>query len=110
MASSVPTDDFIEANFHLLADDDSLFDPQTLQEANTEQVQDVENIMEEVIAGESEEIMEENEAFIGPLQPGRHATVNEQILDDYASAEHRDSTKHQTKWAVNVFKGISVKI
>lgn len=107
MVSIVASDEFIDANFDLLADNDPLYTAANLQEATGEDVQQVENIVQDAMNIDTPESQLENEVFTGPVLPVCHVTVNEQILDNYASAEHKNSMKHQSKWAVNVFKGIS---
>lgn len=106
MASNINIDDFVAANFELLAGNDSLLQSQIVQEASADDTEEVENILHKVNQAENIENTGTDQDFEGPLKHRHHVIVTDQILDNYASAEHETSTKNQTKWAVNVFKGV----
>lgn len=106
-------DEFVHVNFDLLADNDDLNADNILQDASPEEIEQVESAIQEVVEQDMSIQMEEDEAFDEASSTSRHVKKTEAQIDKLADNAHRDSTKNQTKWAVNVFKGtfahISVK-
>lgn len=107
MATDAATSDFIQANFSLLSDTDDLNDTNFLEEASPEDIAKIQDALNQEEVEETMDFTDENQ----PLQPqgkiSRHVSKSDKEIDEYAEASIKDSTKHQTKWALNVFRGKS---
>lgn len=102
---AVNVQEFAMANFDLLADDDDLNENDLLEYASPEEVEHVQKIIDDANAEESNENGQDTQDFEMADSTNRHACKSDAQIDEYAEAAHKESTKHQTKWAVNVFKG-----
>lgn len=107
MADAGSLSDFVDANFDLLAGNDELNSDNILQEVSAEEVEQVENAIEEATAQNEAMDMDEAHAFEEGDPNFCHCRKSEAEIDKYAENAHKDSTKHQTKWALNVFRGKS---
>lgn len=105
MADQHRIEEIAEANFDLLSSSDELNQVYLEDEITEEELQTVQQVISEA-EGEN---VPQNEDSADDFEEGsthsRHATANSEKLDFYADANHRDSTKKQTKWAVNLFTG-----
>lgn len=105
MADEHRIEEIVVANFNLLADSDDLNEYFLEEEVTQEEIQAVQAIVTEAEAVNNSENQDSGDDFEEESSDGRHATANAAKLDFYADANHTDSTKKQTKWAVNLFTG-----
>lgn len=94
-----------EANFNLLADSDDLNECNLEEEITEEDIEHVQNIIAQAESQNQAENDDSMDDFADAQTSSRHASANEAKLNFYADANHRDTTKQQTKWAVNLFTG-----
>lgn len=94
-----------EAKNDLLADSDDLNTSHLEEEFNEENIQEVEGIIAEAQLQNPAENEDSLDDFTDTITTSRHANANEEKLNFYADANHKDTTKQQTKWAVNLFTG-----
>lgn len=105
MADERRIEEIAVANFNLLADSDDFNECFLEDEVSPEELEAVENIVTEAQAQQNSEIEDSLSDFQDEATFQRHATSNAAKLDFYAAENHKDTTKRQTKWAVNLFTG-----
>lgn len=76
------------------------------EEFDEDKREEIENIVAENEAVNLPESDNSLDAFEKQDDTSRHATSNAAKLNFYADVNHTDTTKQQTKWAVNLFTGI----
>lgn len=104
-ADALDMNDFVNANFNLLAETDELNDVQLDEEISPEEMEQVQNAIQDEISKEMDERSSNNEEFEGQLRPARHVMVSSARVDEYAHDSHAPATHTQSKWAVNIFRG-----
>lgn len=109
MATGGKLDDFVDANFDLLADQDDFSEITLDENITTEEKEEVNDIIQAVPPVEHDENRDSTEDFEEEGAIARHANCSEKEIDSYAEEKYRKKTKEQTKWAVNVMKGSSLK-
>lgn len=109
MAANLNLDNFVEANFDLLADNDSLAEVNLDENITEQQRQYVNDVIDEMQAKENEENCDSSDDFTPEDTTIRHVSADEEKLNFLAGKRHTDKTKEQTRWAVNVMKGLSLK-
>lgn len=105
MANAADISNFVDANFHLLTDNDEMNEILIDGDITPEAIAQVENIIQQAQLPQNEEMQHEDNDFIGPLLPGRHVSASAQKVDEYANESNAPATHTQTKWAVNVLRG-----
>lgn len=91
-------------SFDILPDFD-LEDTEIEYDNLTEEQQDgLQNLMETLQVEDTGEINDDKNAFEDNTVTHRHVTCSNEQVDEIAGQNHKDATKWQTKWAVNVYK------
>lgn len=105
MADASHIAEIADANFDLLSPSDDLSECLLEEEVTQEELEAVQDVVMQTEAQNAAENDNSLDDFQDPTAHGRHAMANAAKLDFYADANHRDTTKKQTKWAVTLFTG-----
>lgn len=112
-ANSDSANEEIPVSFDLLEGFDLSNDSESVQDLTEEQREALNRFMDTLNTGDPQQKDNDYEAFQQNAVSMRHAICTEEDLDDISDQNSTDTTKWQTKWAVNVYKGnlthISVK-
>lgn len=108
MAEQRRIEEIAVANFDLLGDSDDFNELILDGEVTQQELEAVEGIVAQAQVEKNSETQDSLDDFEEAATIQRHASANEEKLDFYAAENHKDTTKRQTKWAVNLFTGKSI--
>lgn len=105
MAEAFNINDFVDSNLQLLADAEEETEYVLTDEVSKDEAEDINVAVSTFNQQEIDENEESSDAFEEEQVTHRHCSLNAAKVDNLALKKHTESTKQQTKWAVNVFRG-----
>lgn len=109
MAEARTLEDFVEQNLHLLIDNADIVGVRLSDNLSQQEKEEVDAIFD---AEEVHEPAQDDDLsdFENEEMTCRHVSLNEDQVNSLADKRYKDTTKLQTQWAVNVFKGTFINI